>query len=87
MIPYRIEFPTEVELMRDPVHVEFTVHFDESPVEYPFEEMYQWDFFRIPDEDLAKRTRAAVQRHYQKEPVSYYLVRKYGTEWICRRAL
>lgn len=79
------DFPKEEVFMQDPVHVEHTVRFGYRWIDYPFEEMDTFDFFRIDTAERAQATRAAVQRFYEKEPWSYFVVRKYEDEWICRR--
>jgi len=77
--------PDEDALMLDPVHVEHTVDFTLRVMHYPFGDMDKYDFFRIAEAKQAQATRAAAQRYYEKEPMAYFVVRKLGEEWICRR--
>lgn len=77
--------PSEEKLLADPVHVEHSIDFSRKWVDYPFDEMDKYDFFRIYDEQDARRTHTAIQRYYQREPVSAFRVTKMGDEWICRR--
>lgn len=71
--------------MLDPVPVEHTVDFHARHSGYPFEEMDVSDFFRIYDAQRAAAVRTAIQRYYEKEPLTCFVVRKYNDEWICRR--
>lgn len=71
--------------MMDTNNTEHPINFHLYHVNYPFDEMEIHDFFRIPDERRAQATRAAIQRYYDKEPVTCFLVRKHKDEWICRR--
>jgi len=82
-----LSLPTEMDLMLDPIHVEHSIDFRFYRVNYPFDEMDKYDFFRIGEENQARATRAAIQRYYDKNPGSYFVVRKYDGEWICRRVI
>lgn len=80
-------FPTEKELMLDPLHVEHSVNFSSPRNIYPFGEMHRHDFFLIEEEKHVARVRAAARRYQDDYPYHAFTVRKYRDVWVCRRMM
>ena len=83
----RFDIPCEEIMMLDRGHVEHSVGLDGRKTSYPFEEMAVLDYFRIETFEESRRTRAAINRYREKEPATFFVVRQYDDEWVCRRVM
>lgn len=84
MNPY---FRSEEYFLAKPEYTQHYIEENRGRFVFPLERMEQYDYFWLDKEDTQK-VRSAIQRYYQKEPVSFFTVRKVDEDsWICRRML
>lgn len=78
----------EMEYIQNPDLEEHHVEDHCGRLTYPFKDMDVGDYFLMENEDIAKKTRAAVQYWYRENPTTrFYVLRRELSEWVCRRIM